>query len=332
VRALVGGRDYYDSPFNRAVNAFRQPGSAFKPIVWTAAIEDSVPANAIIPDTAIAIPLDDGKIYSPENSDREFLGALTIRNALAKSRNTVAVQLAMQVGLDSVASVARRIGITTPIAPYPSSAIGASAVQPLDLVAAYSAFANLGAAVQPRFIHRIEDMSGRSVRNFGGSAPQLALDPLVAFIVRDVMRDAVDRGTGSAVRRYVPATIPVAGKTGTTNDNTDVWFVGTTPELVAGVWLGFDQPKTITAGAAGGTLAAPIWGQMISRWYQGRGSSEWAAPAGLLTAELDRDTGLLATPETPIEKRYTEYFLPGTEPGAMRVNPWKIFRWVPIAF
>jgi penicillin-binding protein 1A len=156
--------------------------------------------------------------------------------------------------------------------------------------------------------------------------PQLALDPRVAFIVRDMMRDVVDRGTATSVRKWLPARVPIAGKTGTTNDNADVWFVGVTPDLVMGAWLGFDKPKTITAGAVGGTLAAPVVAQALGRWYAGREPATWSPPAGLVTMELDRQTGLPADAATPPERRYTEYFIDGTQPGAQKFDAWSIFR------
>jgi membrane carboxypeptidase/penicillin-binding protein len=134
------------------------------------------------------------------------------------------------------------------------------------------------------------------------------------------------------VRRYLPPSIPVAGKTGTTNDNTDVWFVGMTPEIVAGVWLGFDRPKTITSGAAGGTLAAPIFGKMMAEYYASRSAAEWHPPAGLIAAQVDRVTGQLADSTTPPERRYVEYFLAGTEPLPLRVNGWQLFKQGPIIF
>ncbi|MBX6330384.1 MAG: PBP1A family penicillin-binding protein [Gemmatimonadaceae bacterium] len=328
VLALVGGRDYALSPFNRAVNAVRQPGSAFKPIVYAEALHDSVPPNAMLSDTALAIPMPDGTVYRPEDDDGLYLGALTMREALVKSRNTVAVQLGMQVGIDSIAALARRLGISTPIAPYPSSAIGASAVRPIDLVAAYTVFDNLGAVVEPRFIKRIEDRTGRVVWEGPAHAPRYAIDPRVAFIMRDMMRDVVTRGTATAVRRYVPERIPVAGKTGTSNDGTDLWFVGMTPEVVAGVWVGFDRPQPVAPHAAGGSFAAPIWGDMIARYYQGgRATGSWDdPPEGIVTAELDRDTGDLATDATPPDKRYVEYFIAGTQP----VNPWSLWAAGPI--
>jgi penicillin-binding protein 1A len=330
VRALVGGRDYAESPFNRAVNGIRQPGSAFKPIVYAAAVTDSIPANAIVPDTAIAVPLPDGTMYEPGNADDEFLGPITVREALVRSRNPVAVQLGLTVGMDSVASYARRMGIESPVMPVPSSAIGASSLRPIELVAAYSAFATLGVAVEPRYITRIEDRTGRTVWMPEPKPPALALDPRVAFIVRDMMREAVERGTGAWVRRLVDPRVPVAGKTGTTNDNTDVWFVGMTPELVAGVWLGFDRPRPIARGAGGGTYAAPIFGQMIAKYYEGRAVGTWTPPAGLVSAELDRETGLLADIFTPPERRYMEYFLEGTEPPELRPTPWLVFQYGPL--
>lgn len=331
VRALVGGRNYARAPYNRAITALRQPGSSIKPLVYAKAIEDSIPANTIVPDTALAIELPTGEIWRPGENDNKFDGAMTMRTGLMRSRNMVAIQLGMRVGMDSVAALSQRLGINTPMDPVPASSIGASAVHPIELVAAYTAFANNGQVVQPRFITRIDDLNGRTVSSRPPSTPQQVLDPRVAFIIRDIMKDVVERGSGTQARKAVPDAIPVAGKTGTTNDNVDVWFVGMTPEIVAGVWLGFDRPKTIAVGAVGGGLAAPIWGQMMGRYYAGRSSNGWGAPPdGLVYADLDRETGLLATPATPYERRYVEYFLPGTEPLALRNNPWKVPQWGPL--
>ncbi|MHB1223275.1 MAG: transglycosylase domain-containing protein [Gemmatimonadaceae bacterium] len=327
VRALVGGRDYGDSQYDRAVNALRQPGSAFKPFVYATAIADSLPANAIVADTALAIPMANGTIYRPTNSDDAYLGELTLREALARSRNTVAVQIALRYGMERIAAMAHAMGVDTPIAPYPSSAIGASVVHPLDLVGSYVTLATLGVRVEPRLLLRVEDARGRTVWTTPGANAESVLDPKVAFIVRDMMRDVVDRGTATSVRRIVPARVPVAGKTGTTNDNTDVWFVGITPELVAGSWMGFDRPKTITSGAAGGSLAAPVVARIFADHYARRGSAAWQPPEGLIQAELDRLSGQLADAFTPPDRRYTEYFIPGTEPAALRVGPWRMFEY-----
>ncbi|MDH5235873.1 MAG: PBP1A family penicillin-binding protein [Gemmatimonadota bacterium] len=328
VRALVGGRSYAESPFNRAVNAVRQPGSTFKPIVYASALLDSLPANTIVVDEPLELVFGT-QVYRPQNADGEFLGPLTMREALAKSRNPVAVKLWERVGADSVIALARRMGLTAPIAPYPASAIGASAVRPIDLVAAFTAFANLGAAVQPRVILRVEDPAGRAIAAPGVRMLPAAMDSGVAFVALQMMREAVDAGTGAAVRRYVPAEVPVAGKTGTTNDNSDVWFVGMTPNLVAGVWLGFDRPRTITPGATGGSLAAPIFGQMLAQWG-GLRAEGWMPPRSLVSAELDHLTGLLADGDTPPERRYLEYFVPGTEPPALRLDARALFRLGPL--
>jgi 1A family penicillin-binding protein len=339
VRALVGGRDYNDSQFDRAVDGMRQPGSSFKPIVYAAAIADSITPNALFADTALAITLPNRTIYRPENSDSEFLGTMTLREALTMSRNVVAVEIAMKLGMDSIANLAARMGINSVIAPYPSSAIGASAVQPLDLVAAYTTFANLGTPMEPRFIYRVEDRNRKVVLKREVRALAPALDPRVTYVVRDMMRDVVERGTATPVREYVPASIPVAGKTGTTNDNTDVWFIGLTPDLVAGVWLGFDKPTSMGRGAGGGSFAAPIWGRMVKRYYAAkpeiltsRDSAQWTPPIGVIMGDVDRETGELATDKTPAARRYTEYFVEGTEPASLRANPWKLFAWGPIIF
>ena len=338
VRALVGGRDYNDSQFDRAIDGLRQPGSSFKPIVYAAAIADSIPPNAMFADTALAITLPNKTIYRPENSDSKFLGDISLRDALAMSRNVVAVQVAMKLGMDSVAQVAYRMGITTPIAPYPSSAIGASVVQPLNLIAAYTTFANLGTPVEPRFIYRIEDRNRKIVFSREVRALAPALDPRVTYVVRDMMRDVVERGTAASIRRYLPRSIPAAGKTGTTNDNSDVWFVGLTPDVVAGVWLGFDKPTSIAPGAAGGSLAAPVWGKMVARYYASkpdlltRSADQWVPPVGVIFGDFDRETGKLATDQTPADQRYTEYFVEGTEPPPLRADPWKLFSWGPVIF
>jgi len=339
VKALVGGRDYADSHFDRAVDGMRQPGSSFKPIVYAAAIADSITPNTMFADTALAITLPNKTIYRPENADNQYMGTISLRDALAMSRNVVAVQLGMKLGMDSIAQLAHRMGLNSVIAPYPSSAIGASAVQPLDLVATYTTFANLGTPVEPRFIYRIEDRNRKVVLQREVRALAPALDPRVTYVVRDMMRDVVERGTASSIRRYLPASIPVAGKTGTTNDNSDVWFIGLTPDVVAGVWLGFDKPTSIAAGAGGGSLAAPVFGKMLARYYaskpellSSRDAAQWVPPLGVIMGELDRDTGQLATDQTPADRRYTEYFVEGTEPAPLRADPWKLFGWGPIVF
>ena len=323
VRAMVGGRDHAEAPFNRAVNGVRQPGSTFKPIVYARALMDSLAPTSIVVDEPLEIVYD-RQSYSPKNADGEFLGPMSLRTALARSRNPVAVTLWQRAGADSVIALARRMGLSQPIAPYPSSAIGASAVRPIDLVSAFTAFANLGQAVAPRYVLRVQDAAGRTLWGQNTERREVAMDSAVAFVAVQLMREAVDNGTGNAVRRYVPMSVPVAGKTGTTDNNTDAWFVGMTPTLVAGVWLGFDRPKTITSAAAGGTLAAPIFGQMLARWG-GATMQDWQMPSSVIVAELDRETGDLAEQWTPDDRRYREFFVPGSEPGALRIDARRLF-------
>jgi penicillin-binding protein 1A len=323
VRALVGGRDYASAPYNRATNGLRQPGSTFKPIVYARALMDSLPPTAMLADTALSIAYD-AQVYAPKNADGEFLGPLTMRTALARSRNPVAVSLWQREGADSVIALAQRMGISSPIAPYPASAIGASAVRPIELVSAFTAFANYGRAAEPRLVVRVQDPVGRTLWGQGTQLREPAMDSAVAYVAVQMMREAVDRGTGIAVRRSVSDSVQVAGKTGTTDDNTDVWFVGMTPNLVAGVWLGFDRPRTIAPGAGGGGLAAPIFGSMLARWG-GASPEPWPMPTNIVLAEMDRETGDLAEPTTPPERRYMETFVSGTEPGALRVDARRLF-------
>ena len=328
VRALVGGRDYARSSYDRAIDGMRQPGSSFKPVVYATAVADSLPPTTLLGDTAIAIRLPNGSYYRPDDSDHRYLGVITMREAFAKSRNIVAVELGQTLGMDSVIATARRMGITSPIAPVPASAIGASAVQPLNMVSAYTTFANLGTPVTPRFIYRVEDANGKVVMSQPVRALAPALDPRVTFVTRDMMRDVVDRGTATVVRRYVPASVPVAGKTGTTNDNTDAWFIGVAPGIVAGVWMGFDRPTPMGSAAAGGSFAAPVWGRMVARYLNARGNraAQWEPPIGVISAQFDRATGGMANALTPPARRYTEYFVEGTEPDSLKLDPWTVFR------
>jgi penicillin-binding protein 2D len=326
VLALVGGKDFTTSSFDRVIDGRRQPGSSFKPFVYGEALLQGIPANTIVQDTALQLVQQNGKVYSPDNSDGKFLGPLTMREALVQSRNPVAVQLGMQVTIDSVSALAKRMGLDAAIAPYPSSAIGTASVRPLDMATAYGVIANGGALVKPRFVQRVEDRSGRVVWTPRVPAPQYALDNRVAFVLRDMMRDVVERGTATSIRRYIPLRVPVAGKTGTTNGSTDVWFVGMTPDVVGAVWVGYDTPRPIAGGAAaGGTIAAPIFGRALQAYYAGnRTSIPWTPPPGVLSVELDRDTGLSPTSATLQTKRYLEWFVAGTEPGALPLDVWKL--------
>nr|MBA2571917.1 hypothetical protein [Gemmatimonadota bacterium] len=323
--AMRGGRSWEDSKFNRVTAARRQPGSAFKPIVYSSAFERGVSPSTVMEDTALSIQLPGSPLYQPKNSDNRFRGPVTVRGALTESINTIAIQLGMQVGLPNMVATAKRFGIASNIPPYPSSAIGAGAVRPIELAGAYTAFANGGLRVEPFLIRRVVDLKGATVFDHRPRGVR-TVSPSVAFMVTDLLRDAAEKGTGREARERLPARVPMAGKTGTTNDGTDVWYVGYTPEMVTAVWVGFDKPAPIGAGAFGGTLAAPIWGEMMRDVYaKRRVPGPWLVPAELVTVASELATGLPITGACPPVAARREYFLAGTAPqGACLVQAGRV--------
>jgi penicillin-binding protein 1A len=328
IRALIGGRDFRDSKYNRATQAMRQAGSTFKPFVYAAAIASGIPASHVMVDEPLNVPMSDGSVYSPKNYDPDFRGPLTLRDALKHSINTIAVKLGLDVGLETVVQTAKDYGITTRVLPYPSTSIGAPSVIPMQMAAAYSVFANAGVHVQPRYITRVEDADGNVLWETRVQRKQVANDQVTA-IVRDMMSTVINNGSGYPARdpanKGLPYSVPAAGKTGTTNDGTDVWFIGFTPTLLATVWFGFDRPHTIAPGAAGGRFAAPVWGRFMNSVYVApEGATPmlptpepWSWPEGIVVKTVDRLTGLLASDLCPADRAYTEYFIPGTEPTAL---------------
>jgi penicillin-binding protein 1A len=321
VRALVGGRDYEDSKFDRAYQALRQPGSAFKPFVYLTALQRGIPPTERVEDAPVRITLSAGNVWEPKNYTPEYLGPITLREALTRSKNTVTVRLAQEVGMDQVAQTAKALGITTPVSTNPAAALGATEVRPAELVAAFAAFGNGGRRVTPHLVTRIEDREGNVVWD-EQPEDEDAIDAAPAFVLTSMLRDVVDRGTGSTVRA-AGFHGPAAGKTGTTNDATDVWFVGYTPELVAGVWMGFDKPQTIVPGASGGTIAAPVWARIMGRIYAGRPMpAPWAPPSNVVSEQVDRLTGAPVDPSCPARGPvYTEYFVGSAPPAAMCPAP-----------
>jgi penicillin-binding protein 1A len=306
IRALVSGRDYDDSKFDRVWQGMRQPGSAFKPFVYLTALERSVPPTRKIQDAPVRLVLSGGETWEPKNYTGRYDGPITVREALTRSKNTVTVQLAQEMGMSSIIQTARQMGITTPIPNVPSTALGAAEVRPIELVRAYAALASGGWLPEPHVIERIEDRNGEVVYS---AQPQRdrVVDPAAAYVLTTMLRDVVDRGTGTPVRA-AGFRGPAAGKTGTTNGATDIWFVGYTPELVAAVWFGLDRPQTIVREASGGTIAAPVWGRMMAR-IGGRGG-DFAMPRGVVTETVDRATGYVVDPGCPPQgATYTEYFV-----------------------
>jgi penicillin-binding protein 1A len=314
VLALIGGRDFHDSEFNRAVQGRRQAGSAFKLFVYASALAKGLPPTALLDDSPLALPKGGGTIWAPENSDRTWHGTVTMRTALVRSINVPAVRLALATGLDSVVATARRFGLTTDIPAVASTAIGAADVRPIELIGAYGALSTLGRYTPARIVTVVQGSAGLPVYEASEPQPVQVLDSATTFQMVDLLRDAVARGTGTAARLGTPAGLPIAGKTGTTNDNADVWFVGITPDLVAGVWMGFDRPQTITPGAFGGTLAAPIWAAFAAAVYAHRPiPAPWQAPAGLVAMRVRRADGAPAPSDTT-EASLMEWFRAGTEP------------------
>jgi penicillin-binding protein 1A len=306
IRAMVGGRDYQDSKFDRATLAQRQPGSAYKPFVYLAALDRYRSPVHIVEDSPLRLTLGGGRPWEPRNYTGEFSGPMTMRDALARSKNVPTVRLAMDVGIERVNDQARRMGVTSDLPNMPSVALGAAEVRPIELAEAYAPLANGGQGVRPHMIRRIEDRSGLVMWEAPRETRRV-LDPELAFVMTSMLRDVVDRGTGTAVRASGYAA-PAAGKTGTTNDATDVWFVGYTPDLVGVVWIGFDNPKTIIRGASGGALAAPVWSRIMQKAPASR--SEWRQPSGVVTAEVERGTGRVVSEMCPANgPTYTEYFV-----------------------
>lgn len=314
IRAMVGGRDYYDSKFNRAAQAMRQPGSTFKPIVYAAAIQNQYSPSYLIDDGPIAVPQVDGSYWEPRNFDYKNLGLMTMRRGLYLSRNIVAINMGLLLGERAVINEARNFGISTPIPPYPSIFIGSADVHPMEMVASYAPFANLGVRAQPNAILRVENAKGQVIWRPQQRRVQV-MSKEEAWLMVSMMKDVIQRGTAHNAVWNAGFKLPAGGKTGTTNDNADVWFIGFTSDLVAGVWIGFDKPKPITRNAQGGQLAAPAWTTFMTEVYMRKPApADWPKPEGLSTRLIDSYNGLLYTPACAGPAIVTEYYLPGTEP------------------
>lgn len=322
IRALIGGRDFRDSKYNRATQALRQPGSVFKPFVFATAIASGIPISHVLVDEPFSMEQVDGTVWTPKNYDPGYMGAVTLRDVLKKSLNIPTIKLGLEVGLEPIVQQARRMGITTPIPPYPATSIGAAELIPLEVAEAYSTFATSGVRAKPFAITRVEDGDGRVIYETRPDRA-LALDSTSNALVRDLMRDVIDHGTGYPARDpeqgNLPYDIAAAGKTGTTNESTDIWFAGFTPNLLAVVWYGFDRPQKIVPGAAGGVYAAPVWGQFMRSVYYGAQPllpkpEPWALPGSIVVRKIDKQSGKLAGPACPVVNVVNELFASGTEP------------------
>jgi len=313
IRAMVGGRDFYDSKFNRATQALRQPGSSFKPIVYAAAVQNGRAPSYILQDTAISLEQGTGKPWTPRNYDGRFEGPMPMRRGLYQSRNMIAINAGLELGVNTVIGEARNFGITTPIPPYPSIFIGSADVYPMEMIASYAPFANQGIRATPNAILRVENARQEVLWQQTPSRTTV-LSPEESWIMVDMMKDVVRRGTAAGIWSS-GFHVPAGGKTGTTNDGTNVWFIGYTADLLAGVWMGFDKPKKIMADAQGGRLAAPAWTAFMTEVYRRKPTSpDWPRPVTIILREIDVSTGLLQTPYCPRESVRSEFFVAGTEP------------------
>ena len=312
IRALVGGRRSKRG-FNRAFNARRQPGSAFKPFVYAAGLRAGMTPATLVDDEPVEVEQGRNRVWRPANYGDEYTGTITLARALAISSNAAAVRVSQTVGIPNVINAARRDGISSPLPNVPALALGAVDVTPLELVAAYAPFANGGMRVTPRLVRRIEAADGTVLWSQEIAPADTVMDPRDAYQLTSMLQGVVDNGT-ARVLREMGVDGPVAGKTGTTNDADDVWFVGYTPTLVAGVWFGYDTPRPIAPHASGGHLAAPAWGEFyLNGWREPASSANaWQPPPGMISRVIDPETGMLANDWCPDRKR--EWFKPGTEP------------------
>ena len=314
ILAFVGGRAYNQSQYNRVTSARRQPGSTFKPFVYLAAFEkmaedgraDITPATVVVDEpTTFKDGMDQD--YNPANYQDEYGGPVTLRDALAHSRNVVAVKIAEQTGYDRIAALWKRVGAGTEAKPYPSIALGVFEATPLDMATAYTMFANRGTVRPLHAVTRI-GQDGKS-KDVPLDKPRGVARANTTYLVVNMMRSVLNEGTAGGARS-AGFTFDAAGKTGTTNDQRDAWFIGFTPELLTVVWVGLDNNQPL--GLSGGQAALPIWTSFMKRALAGRPNRSFEVPDGVVFVDVDKATGKLATPSCPTTVH--EAFLAGTEP------------------
>lgn len=288
IRAMTGGTDYNKSQFNRAIQARRQPGSAFKPVIYAAALAEGLtPATLIIDEPLRLQGATLGEIWEPRNFSGKFHGPTTLRNGLVYSRNIVTIKLLQETGIQRVLDLARKLGIHSPLRGNLSLALGSSEVSPLELTAAYAAFANGGKAVQPVFVTRITDQQGKILEQAKLHTSE-ALDRQTAYQVTRLLQSVIEEGTGKNVRTLGT---PAAGKTGTTDQNMDAWFIGFTPEMATGVWIGYDQKISLGENETGGRSAAPIWLDFMEQATKLYPSGKFEIPDGIKFIPINNLTG-----------------------------------------
>ena len=314
VKAIVGGTDFENSQFNRALQGARQPGSAFKPLVYAAALDRKFTPASVIVDEPISFQ-DHNAIWMPHNYEEKFFGPTTLREALTFSRNVVTVKLATRIGVKHLVKYVRHLGIRSPLAPNLSLALGSSEVTLLDLAAAYGVFANQGQRSEPRFIVRITDSQGNVIDENLPQSEQV-ISPETAYLITSMLQSVIERGTGRRAKTLQRA---AAGKTGTTNDMNDAWFIGYTPQLLAGLWVGFDEKRTLGKGETGGRVAAPIWARFMERVLEGEPILDFPVPTGISFAWINPHSGQRVLPGSG--GAILECFRRGTEPALVAARP-----------
>lgn len=288
VKTLVGGMHFLENQFNRVMQARRQPGSAFKPIVYAAALDKAYTTASIITDAPLIFPVQSDKpFWEPRNFDLIFEGPVTFRHALTFSRNIITVKILQDIGVRYVVDYAKKLGVSSPLDPNLSLALGASGVSLLELTTAYAVFANQGAKAEPLLITRIVDRTGKVLEE---NKPLLteAISPQTAYLITNLLQSVVEEGTGRSVKALGR---PCAAKTGTTNDMRDAWFIGYTPDLLAGTWVGFDIEKPLGKKETGAVAASPIWLRFMQEVLEGTPKKVFRIPEGIVFRQIDKETG-----------------------------------------
>ncbi|MDY6853764.1 MAG: PBP1A family penicillin-binding protein [Thermodesulfobacteriota bacterium] len=319
VKAMVGGKDFYKSQFNRAIQAKRQAGSAYKPIIYSAALDKGfTPATIIVDSPIIYDEPEKDETWKPRNFGRKFYGPITFRDALAKSRNVVTVKILRDIKIDYAADYARKLGVTTPINMDLTMALGSSSISLLDLTRVYGVFNAQGKRIEPIFITRILDRSGKTIEENIPQAEKV-ISEQTAYIITNLLKGVVQRGTGWRAKALGR---PCAGKTGTTNNQVDAWFIGFTPDLIAGCWVGFDDYRGLGDNETGSRAALPIWLKFMKQALKESATRDFPIPKGIVFVKIDQKTGLLAT----LESTHTlfESFKEGTEPQEFANTPVKM--------
>ncbi|MCK5695188.1 MAG: PBP1A family penicillin-binding protein [Desulfobacula sp.] len=316
VKVMIGGRDYRNSQFNRAYQSRRQPGSAFKPIIYAAALDKGYTAATVIIDSPVVYEdIERDFIWKPRNYKETFFGPTLFRDALVKSRNIVTIKILQDIGIDYTIDYSRRLGITSDISQDLSIALGSSGLSLLELVNAYSVFSNLGYLIEPVFITKIYDRDGNLLET-SKLIRKKVIDMSTAYIMTNIMENVIKSGTGWRIKAL---NRPVAGKTGTTNNLFDAWFMGYTPRYTTGVWVGLDQEAPLGKGETGSRAASPIWLDFMKNTLEGKPARTFNVPEGIVFAKIDAKTGLLPIEES--EKTIFECFKEGTMPTEHTPKP-----------